>query len=41
MISREDASKLVCDKETMYNALIRNGYVLPHPKQSIVTLKFM
>ena len=41
MISREDASRLVCDKETMYSALIRNGYVLPHPKQSICSLKFM
>ena len=41
MISREEASRLVCDKETMYSALIRNGYVLPHPKQSICSLKFM
>ena len=41
MISREEASRLVCDKETMYGALIRNGYVLPHHKQSICSLKFM
>ena len=41
MISREEASRLVCNKETMYFALVRNGYVLPHHKQSICSLKFM
>ena len=41
MVSREQVARLVNDKETMYQAMIRNGYVLPSYKQAICTLDFM
>ena len=41
MVSREQVANLVNDKQTMYQAMIRNSYVLPSYKQAICTLDFM
>ena len=41
MISRQDVARLVHNKESMYQALVRNGYVMPEYKQTICTLDFM
>ena len=41
MISRQQAASVVTDRLTYYDGMIRNGWLLPGKKQSIVTLDFM
>ena len=41
MLSREQISQVVNDKHTMYDAMVKNGWALPHRKQPICTLDFM
>ena len=41
MLSRGQVATMVRDKETYYNGMLRNGWLLPAPKQSLVTLEFM
>ena len=41
MISREQASRFVMDKESKHSAMVRKGWVLPHKKQAICTEDFM
>ena len=41
MISRQQAASVVTDRLTYYDGMIRNGWLLPAPKQSICTLDFM
>ena len=41
MLSREQVSAVIRDKRTFYDGMLRNGWVLPSEKQSVVTLEFM
>ena len=41
MLSREQVSAVIRDRETYYDGMIRNGWLLPAKKQSICTLDFM
>ena len=41
MLSREQVASVIRDKETYYDGMLRNGWLLPAKKQSIVTLEFM
>ena len=41
MLSREQVAAVIRDRETFYDGMIRNGWLLPSRKQSIVTLEFM
>ena len=41
MLSRQQVSEVVRDKETYYSGMLRNGWLLPDIRQSIVTLSFM
>ena len=41
MLSREQVAEVIRDRETFYNGMLRNGWVLPNKKQSICTLDFM
>ena len=38
LISRNEASKFVNSKATMYNAMIRNDYLLPKKTSSLVSI---
>ena len=41
MVSRDQVSDYVQDKQSWYRAMIRNGWVLPAYKQAICTYEFM
>ena len=41
MLSREQVATVVRDRETYYDGMLRNGWLLPAKKQSICTLDFM
>lgn len=41
LISRNEASKFVNSKATMYNAMIRNDYLLPKKTSSLVSIGWM
>lgn len=40
-ISRSELACIVRDHRTMYELMIRNGFVMPSRKQRICTLQFM
>ena len=41
MLSREQVAEVVRDRDTYYDGMLRNGWLLPAKKQSICTLDFM
>ena len=41
MLSREQVSEVVRDRDTYYDGMLRNGWLLPAKKQSLCTLDFM
>jgi len=41
MLTREQIAQVVNDKHTMYDAMVKNGWALPHRKQPICSLDFM
>lgn len=41
MLSREQVAAVIRDRATFYDGMLRNGWVLPAPKQSLCTLDFM
>ena len=41
MLSREQVSAVIRDRETYYDGMLRNGWILPAKKQSLCTLDFM
>ena len=41
MLSREQVANVIRDRDTYYDGMLRNGWVLPAKKQSICTLDFM
>ena len=40
-ISLHDARMRICDAKTMYNSLVRNGYLMPPRKDAMLSQKFM
>ena len=41
MLSREQVAEVIRDRETYYDGMLRNGWLLPARKQSLCTLDFM
>ena len=41
MLSRDQVANVVRDRDTYYDGMLRNGWILPAKKQSICTLDFM
>ena len=41
MLSRQQVSAVIRDRDTFYEGMLRNGWLLPAKKQSICTLDFM
>ena len=41
MLSREQVSAVIRDRDTYYDGMLRNGWVLPAKNQSLCTLDFM
>ena len=41
MLTRDQVAAVIRDRESFYYGMLRNGWLLPARKQSVVTLKFM
>ena len=40
-VNFDDLSAVVANKDSLYNAMIRNGYYLPNKKSKLVTIEYM